>query len=965
VKFRILGSVEIWRGGAAVPIVGEKQRTLVALLVLRANRVVPHDELLHALWGDDQPAAGRRALHNYLWSVRRLLAEEDDLSTSSGGYSLKVSARGSDLAVFRAEVDAAGEARAADDLPQAAERLRAALDLWRGPALAGTRMEFQTAQGYALEEARLAALTDRIEVDLALGRHAEVVGELRQLVAAAPLHERFRGQLMLALYRDGRRAEALEQYRLARQCVRDELGLEPGDELTRLHQGILSAEPELLRLNGSERSRETQPSRRPEVVPRQLPADVARFSGREKSLAALDLLLSADAGKTLVISAIAGAGGVGKTALAIRWAHLRAGHFPDGQLYVNLHGYSRNARVTPAQALRQLLRGLGVPAEEIPLDTDERSAMYRSVLAGRRVLVVLDNAAAADQVRPLLPGSSQSRVLLTSRDSLRGLAATHDVDLIVLDVLAPEEAEAMLRAFLHDDRGQEPIGELAALCGYLPLALRLAAAHVRDTREPVTDLVARLRAGNRLEALEFAEDPHIGVRSTFALSYQGLPEPVRTVFRAAGLHPGRNISLDALAAMTGQSPDATRQAVAALVRAHLVHCSDRQRVSMHDLIREYARDLAAAEGEPAQALARLLGWHAHTARAAMAHIDPDVRLLWPDIPEPAGGRRDFADRDTAMAWLNTECHNTVSLTVHAARHGSPVAAWQLAYITAYHFYLTGRIDDWIVTHQAALEAVRQVGDLNGEAKVLTTLGHAFIEADRYGDFLDCQRRALELAVATDDLRMQAEAQCYVAFGLFRTGRLAEALDANARALELYRAYDHWPGEMATVYQTGQIHLRLGKMHSALEHMERTLAHLREHDRRHDETYALFEVVMANLGLGHVTAALESATLALRIAGELGDRILQALALCHLGEVKARQGLHDEALRSQEEALIHAQQLRGRLTECKVRNGLGRTYEMRGDHEEARRQFRAALDLAARIDDPYELEAAQAGLARTI
>ncbi|MGW4957934.1 tetratricopeptide repeat protein [Nonomuraea sp. NPDC004186] len=666
-----------------------------------------------------------------------------------------------------------------------------------------------------------------------------------------------------------------------------------------------------------------------------------------------------------MVSAIAGAGGVGKTALAIRWAHLRAAHFPDGQLYVNLHGYSRNATVTSVQALRQLLRGLGVPAEEIPLDTDERSAMYRSVLADKRVLVVLDNAAAADQVRPLLPGSSASRVLVTSRDSLRGLAATHDVDLVVLDVLAPEEAEAMLRAFLDDDRGQEPIGELAALCGYLPLALRLAAAHLRDTQEPVADLVARLRAGNRLETLEFAEDPHIGVRSTFALSYQALPESVRTVFRAAGLHPGRDLSLDALAAMTGQSPEATRQAVAALVRAHLVQCSERRRVNMHDLIREYARDLAEAEGGQAEALARLLGWHAHTARAAMTHIDPDVRLLWPDIPGPAGGPQDFADRDSAMAWLNTECHNTVSLTVHAARHGAPVAAWQLAYITAYHFYLTGRIDDWIVAHQAALKAVRQVGDLNGEAKVLTTLGHAFIEADRYGEFLDCQRRALELAVATNDLRMQAEAQCYVAFGLFRTGRLAEALDANARALELYRAYDHWPGEMAIVYQTGQIHLRLGKMHSALEHMERTLAHLREHDRRHDETYALFEVVMANLGLGNVTAALESATLALRIARELGDRILQALALCHLGEVKARQGRHDEALRLQEEALIHAQQLRGRLTECKVRNGLGRTYEMRGDHEEAGRQFRAALDIAARIDDPYELEAAQAGLARMI
>ncbi|MFI6295281.1 BTAD domain-containing putative transcriptional regulator [Nonomuraea sp. NPDC050790] len=959
-KFRILGPVEIWRGGMAVSIVGEKQRTLVAHLVLRANQAVSHDELLRALWGDTPPASGRRALHNHVWSVRRLLSDEEGISTSSGGYTMKVPARGSDLGVFGAEVAAAHDARAANDLPAAAERLRTALDLWRGPALTGTRMDFQIEHGYALEEMRLAALTDRIEVDLALGRQADLIGELRQLVVSAPLRERFRGQLMLALYREGRRADALEEYRLARRYLRDELGIEPGEELARIHHGILAADPELMKA-GAREPAQVRPSP-PKVVPRQLPVDVVRFTGREESLAALDTLLSEDRGRPLVISAIAGAGGVGKTALATHWGHLRADRFPDGQLYVNLHGYSHNATVTSGEALRQLLRGLGVEVEEMPLDTDERSALYRSILAGKNVLVLLDNAATADQVRPLLPGSSSCRAVITSRSSLRGLAATHDVDLVVLDVLQPEEAESLLRAFLREDgQSDESIRELAALCGYLPLALRLAAARLRDTREPVADLVGRLRAGSRLAALEFEEDPHSGVRSTFALSYQTLPVTARSVFRAAGLHPGPDISLDALAAMTGQSSDDTREAVSVLVRAHLVHSSESHRVSMHDLIREYARELSGDVDLGAEAMARLLGWHAHTARSAMTHVDPDVRLLWPDVKPPPGGPQDFADRDSAMAWLNNEHRNTVAIIAYAAHHGSPVLAWQLAYVTAYHFYLAGQVDDWIASHQSALEAARQAGDLNGETRILTTLAHGLMEADRYGEFLDYQRMAVELAVATDDIRMQAEAQFYVAFGLFRTGQLTESLEANALAQELYRAFDHEPGEIATVYLKGQIYVRLGRMQEALDCLHPSLKALREQGRQHDEAHGLLDVCTAYLGVGKVGAALESVTLALSIARELGDRVVEALALCHLGEVRGRQGLYGEAFQSLQEALAHAQQLRRRLTECKVHNGLGRTYSLVGDREQARKHFRTAMDLATKIDDVYELEAARAGL----
>ncbi|WP_433359162.1 AfsR/SARP family transcriptional regulator [Streptosporangium sp. CA-115845] len=959
-KFRVLGQVEIWRGGNRVPIIGEKQRTLLALLVLRADQVVPHDELLHALWGDDQPATGRRALHNHLWSLRRLLGEDGALSTNSGGYSLKVSPGGSDLAVFLAEVAAADAARAADDTRRAAERLRAALSLWRGPALVGTRLEFQTAEGYALEELRFVALTDRIDADLALGRHAELVGELRQLITAAPLRERFRAQLILALYRDGRRADALEQYRSARQCFHDELGLEPGDELKRMHEAILAGDPELLRHSSAVRAHEPRP--RPHLVPHQLPADVARFTGRLEHLGTLDTLLSTDGGGALVITAIAGAGGVGKTALAVHWGHLRAGHFPDGHLYVNLHGYSRSAPVTPAQALWQLLRGLGVSQEDIPVDVDGRSALYRSSIAGRRMLIVLDNAATAEQVRTLLPGTTQSRVLITSRDSLRGLIATNDIDVISLDMLSAHEAQTLLRGLLDGDQEAELIGELAALCGYLPLALRLAAAHVGDAGGSVGDLVSRLREGDRLEALEFTEDPHAGIRATFTLSYQALPEPVRGAFRVASLHPGRDISLDALAAMTNRSPHDTRRSVAALVRAHLVSCTG-QRVSMHDLIREYARELAEAEGEQQEAWSRLLDWHVHTARAAMAHVDPDARLLTPTVPDPTGGIREFAERDGATAWLNSERPNTVALVVHAARYGWPVHSWQLAYVTAYHFYLTRQVDDWITTHRVALEAVRQAGDLDGEAKILTALGHALMESDQYGPFLDCQRKAVELAIATNNRRMQAEAQYYVASGLFRTGELSAALDANSQAGELYRELDDRPGKVATVYLAGQIYLRLGRTQQGLDHMRQTLDYLRARGgRRYDEAATLLEMGRAYIDLALLPKARESAEPALEIARDLGDRMLQAQALHQLGQITSKQGFPVEALRLQEQALAHARHLSGRLTECRVLNGLGQTLALYGEHDKAREHFEAALEIAMRINDPYELETAQTGIA---
>ncbi|MEO3887399.1 BTAD domain-containing putative transcriptional regulator [Nonomuraea sp. B5E05] len=967
-QIRILGPVDIQSEDRVVPIIGEKQRTLLAIFVLRANKIVPYEDLLNALWGDRQPPTGRRALHNHLWSLRRALGDDAEIATRAGGYALALSAHGSDLAAFHAEVTLAGEHRLRGDLVQAAEGLRAALALWRGPALSGTRLEFQGAEGHRLEERRIAALAERIDVDLALGRHADLIGEVRHLVDANPLNERFREQLMLALYRDGRRADALEQYRLARTCLRDELGLEPGESLSRLHQAVLAADPGLHFAQGAPAAGLTVEKPFDRLVPRQLPANIARFTGRGESLDVLDELLDAshDTG-TLVLSAVVGAGGVGKTALATHWGHRRADHFPDGQLYVNLHGYSRSAPVDPARALHQLLRGLGVASDQVPYDPEERAAMYRSMISSKRMLILLDNAATAEQVRPLLPGASPSRTLITSRDSLRGLAATHDVGIHFLDVLPLEEATALLRILLGDERNDEhdTISELARLCGRLPLALRLAAAHVRGRQAgSARELVSRLRAGNRLTALEISEDPHIGVRAAFDLSYQALPESAQSVFRSLGLHPGPDLSLDALTAMVGLAPEETRDAVDTLARAHLVHHDAQHRLTMHDLIREYARELALAQKGHRLALARLLNWHAHTARAAMAFVDPAPGLLYPSEPLPAGGVRRFIVRDEAMAWLSTEHRNTVALVLLAADDDRPVHAWQLAYITAYHFHLMGYVDDWIATHRAALQAVRQLGDRSGETKILTALGHALLAADQYEEFLNCQRGAVDLAVLSNDRAMQAEALFYVAYGLYRTGELPSALDTCTQAFDLYRENDDDAGEFAVTDLLGKIYVRLGDMPRALKHLNISLEWLRERGRRYDEAHTLMEMGLANAGLGNLRDALGCHREALRISREIDNREVESEALCRVGSVEAQQGLFAEALRSQEEGLALARQQPGRLLECRALNSLGGTCHALGDHEAAMQHHKTALEIAEKIKDPYEMSAARDGLERS-
>ncbi|MEZ7125191.1 BTAD domain-containing putative transcriptional regulator [Nonomuraea sp. AD125B] len=946
-EYRVLGPVDLWRDGRSIPIVGQKQRTLLAVLVLKGNQVVSHDRLLSALWGTEIPASGRKLLHNHLWSLRRALGTPAHLSGTPAGYRLHIPPGGSDLDVFGAGTRAARTSLAAGDARQAADQFRAALALWRGPALAGTRDELLLTDGAALEELRIAALADRIEADLALGRHADLIGELRHLVAEYPLQERLRGQLMTALHRSGRTAEALEEYRIGRHHLRQELGLEPGEELSALHQAILSAAPE-------ERPHQAPP---PAVRPRQLPADVVRFAGREDSLRELDRLLSGEAA-SVSIAVVTGPPGVGKTALATRWSHRRMSLFPDGQLYIDLHGHSPGEPVTSMQALHQLLYGLGVAQDAIPPGAGERETLYRSLLADRRLLVVLDNAARADQIRPLLPGSAHCKVIITSRESLRGLVATHDVHAVPLDVLSPDEAMALLGAILGHERvarERDAVESMARLCGHLPLALRLAAAHLAGQPDlPVADFVAGFIGRDRLTALNVEGDPRVGVRHAFALSYQGLAETHQRTFRMMGLHPGPDIDADEIAAMTGESREEIASAIDALVSAHLVYRNRSGRYVLHDLVWLFARELSHAHDSERlrnDALSQLFDWLVYATRAAMHQVYAELTGE-PKCAKPVHEVPVFDGFDPAAAWLDLRYPMLMATIQYAVQHSSHAHVWELVDALDYFFYLRNRIDDWLASLRLALEAARELRDREGEGRVLNALGMACLFAGRVREGIEYQQQALDLSRAVGDAVGEAYATYRIGYSRLWTGEFRQAISDSLQAIDLYRRLHNERGEILATFALSMAYRRVGRLDDALSGALSCLDYDRAAGNPADEGYTLALLGDIYDDMGDSARALDAYERAVELNSEIGQRRIEAQALNGLGRVHRKQGRLAESRDLLLRALALIRQDGDRTSECDILLDLGHHHLAVGDAEEALTHYRLALNIADDLADRY-------------
>ena len=692
----------------------------------------------------------------------------------------------------------------------------------------------QREEAPALADRRLQALQSRIEADLHLGRHAQAVPELRRLTRQHPLREAFHEQLMLALYRCGRQAQALAAYRSVDRELRDELGVAAGPGLHRLHQRILTADAALL-----DRARPSAPAssdrasaRNPgngesgldvcdppggpgAVVPRQLPPAVRQFTGRASELAVLARLSKETAipGGPVVICAIAGAAGIGKSALAVHFAQQVAEQFGDGQLYVNLHGFGPAAApVHPGAAVHGLLLALGVPDEYIPADLHAKSSLYRSMLAGLRMLIVLDDARDSEQVRPLLPGTPGCLVLVTSRDQLTGLISSHGAQLLNVGLPSETEARALLAARLGERRvTAEPAAanDLIGLCARLPLALCVAAARV--TARPglrLAAVVAELRdAGGQSVALQALEagDQATSVRAVFSWSYQVLADEAARVFRLLSLHQGPEFTVASAGALTGILPERADVTMSELSRVHLVNEPTVGRFEFHDLLRAYAVERAWAQESPAQreaALRRLLDYFLHAAFAAgrllYPHRDPiELEPAPPDAPSVP-----MASPEQALAWFSAEHRVLVAAITAAAGGGLDTQAWQLAWALETFFHRRGHHEDWAATQRVALAAAERAGDLAGQAHACRGIAAAAVEIGSYTEAQDHAIRALKSFRQLGDRPGQACALEDIARMLSHPGRHRDALRHYERALALFAAADHRAGQGRALNEVG-------------------------------------------------------------------------------------------------------------------------------------------------------------------
>jgi DNA-binding SARP family transcriptional activator len=872
---------------------------------------VPVNELAETLWGSAPPPSAQVTVQNYVKRLRHALGHSGRgrISTQPRGYLIRIDA--GELDVSRFETGLAGALAAARDgsWQTAADQARAALSLWRGEPLADVESEvLMLREAPRLAEMRLRAVETSIDADLHLGRHADVIAELRRLVAVHPLRERLHALLMLALYRDGQQAEAFAAYQHARRVLLDELGAEPGPELRRLQQQVLAADP-VLAVHDAPPPTASAGT----IVPRQLPGPVPHFVGRDKEIAVLTGLLNRAGngqGAAVVISAIGGMAGVGKTALAVHWAHQIGDRFPDGQLYVNLRGYDPSGQaVPPAAAVRDLLDGLGVPAERVPAGLDARAALYRSVLAGRRALVLLDNARDTEQVRPLLPGSPGCLAVVTSRSQLTGLAAADGAHLLSLDVLADADAGQVLAARLGIRRAAaEPdaVTELIALCGRLPLALAVTAARAAaNPRLPLAFLAAELRdARSRIDVLD-AGDPAASVRAVFSWSTRQLSPAAARMFRLLGLHPGPDITAPAAASLAGAPAGRARQAIAELTRAHLLTEHAPGRYALHDLLRAYAADQALnTESADAQseAISRMLDHYLHTAHPAALLCTPTRERVTLAPPRPGAAPERVAGRRQAQAWFEAEHRVLAAAVTVAERAGFHTHAWQMPWTMAHFLERQGRLQEQTAVQGIALRSATRLGSQAGQADAHRFLGSA---CARLGDYEQARRHladALRLYRLVGDQAGQARIQHSLCWIASLQGRHSDALRHGEQALELARAAGNQAVQADALNGIGWSHAMLGDYRQARAICRRALPLYRRLDHITGQAACWDSVGYAEQHLGHLAQAIACYRNALDFYSEAGERFSKAETLTHLGDAHQAAGNQQEARDNWQRAL---------------------------------------------------------------
>jgi DNA-binding SARP family transcriptional activator/Tfp pilus assembly protein PilF len=943
-RFGVLGPLRVWRHGTVVDLGPVQQRVVLAVLALQAGRPAGRQQMIDAVWGETQPRNAVNLVQRHVSGLRRALEPDrpgrtpsDLLTWTDAGYLLTLPPGALDLDLFVRGLARARSAQAGGQLQEAAAALHSALELWRGPVCDGLSSPFLDAQADRLAESRVSALEERIELDLMIGGQGDLIAELRDLIAEHPLRERLRGLLMLALYRAGRQADALTAFRDARRQLRDELGVEPSAPLQRLHQQILAADPALAPAGAPQAGADVKVSR-PRVVPAQLPHHIPDFAGRDAELGRLDTLLDRDgsgARNAVVITVITGTAGVGKSALALYWAHRARNLFPDGQLYVNLRGFGpAGSAMEPAEAIHGFLEAFAVPPERMPLDLDERAALYRSVLADLRVLVVLDNARDVDQVRSLLPGSPGCAVLVTSRNRLTSLVAADGAQPVELDLLPDAEARRLLSSRLGPDRvASEPasVDEIIKACAGLPLALVVAASNaVANSRLPLSALAGELRkTESRLDALG-ADDQYTNVRAVFSWSYHALSPPAARQFRLLGVHAGPDISLSAAASLAGVPLAQARRELADLVRAHLVTQWAPGRFVTHDLLREYASELSMIHDSAADrrlAVLRILDHYLHTAYRADQLLRPrrDDPIALAPLP-PLVTPETLADYRDAVAWLATERQVLLAALRQAVSYGFDTHVWQLAWAVTSYFDRHGHWYDAAASHEEGLKAARRLADLQAQAIIHICLASAYGRLGRHDAANEQMRRALELYEVLDDQAGKAHAHRTLTWVLDRQGRYREALTHAEQAVELFRIAGRPAGQARALNAAGWFHIQLGAPAEGLRLCQRALDMQMEIADRFGLVDTLDSIARAHASLARYDEATACYRQARQLCREFDDRYDEAQILVHLGDTSLAADDPDSAAAAWRDAvtifddldLPEAANLRAKLSDLAAR-----------------------------------------------
>jgi DNA-binding SARP family transcriptional activator len=910
VEFGVLGPLEVTHQGASVIVETPRTRTVLAILLARANDLVGVEQLVDELWPQHPPAQARALVRGYISRIRRALRNSpaaDRLLTRKPGYLMRVDDGELDVHRFEKLIADARIARQAGRLDQCVTLFRQAHRLWRGTPFADLpATSIITATATRLAELRLASLEELYDTMLTSGHDAGMVTELTDLVAEHPLREHFVAQLMLALHRAGRTADALTAYQQIKRRLADEFGIDPGTELQQLQLAILRNDRELAADPASPPSPRFRPddAMAPEVpVPRQLPGDLSTFTGRDAELARLLAVAAPHAdneGKPAapVILVIEGMPGVGKTTLAVHAAHRLADRCADGQLFVDLHGFTQGvAPVDPADALDQMLRGMGVRGEQIPHDLDARAALYRTRLADRRMLVVLDNAVDEAQVSPLLPGSPGCLVLITSR---RCLAGIDDARSLSLDALPLQDALELFTRITGEDHTSQAMAEIVELCGRLPLAIRIAAARLnaRPSRTAV-DLADRLRDHrHRLSELD------LGPRSVSAavdLSYRQLNTAQRRMFRLLSLHPGADIDAYAAAALADTTVRNATRLLDDLTDAHLLHEPTPGRFRFHDLLRAHAAHASTDEDTEADrraALTRLFDHYSHTASVATDIVHPHLAAYLPRIPEPAGPAPAFSGRTTGRtdgrtegrtdrragpaAWLDAELDNLLAAASQAADHGRPTHTLHLSATLRRHLHRRGRYAQLTDLLTRALDAARDLGHQLGELDALCGLGEVHKYQGRFGPAADCFGQALHIARRIGHQLGEFDALRGLGYLHRYQGRFGPAADCFDQALHIAREIESDICELTALYSLGHLHRSRERPEAAADCFDQALHIARRIGDRESEMIALHGLGVTRRAQGRHGSAADCLERALNLARETGNHNYQFEALHNLG-----------------------------------------------------------------------------------